>query len=165
MHTDRAIFKRTYLSEYYELEAQIEVCLSPSSMLPVVGTCPWNCPSRLRAFVRNGDSQVTAGQVVAEVVLRVALLRSVRPARCRVGTGGAYACEAKLHCWYITIYESTRCRRRSRCCHSRCRRGLSDQRGKGGQSQQAPHTTYHGILIQNTMRKSWFNSFDRCMGL
>jgi len=38
MYTDRTIFKRPYLSEYYELEAQIEVCLSPSSMLPVIRT-------------------------------------------------------------------------------------------------------------------------------
>ena len=35
---NRTIFKRPYLSEYYELEAQIEVCLSPSSMLPVIRT-------------------------------------------------------------------------------------------------------------------------------
>jgi len=41
MYTDRTIFKRPYLSEYYELEAQIEVCLSPSSMLPVIRTV-WN---------------------------------------------------------------------------------------------------------------------------
>jgi hypothetical protein len=38
---NRTIFKRPYLSEYYELEAQIEVCLSPSSMLSVTRTL-WN---------------------------------------------------------------------------------------------------------------------------
>jgi len=41
MYTDRTIFKRPYLSEYYELEAQIEVFFSPSSMLPVIRTV-WN---------------------------------------------------------------------------------------------------------------------------